>query len=131
MPGPCLSQDEFQAYLDAFNAGDEAGYRRFYADDVVLVLAGRRELTGAQAIVDFYKGVAASARRRIAVNRLIIGEDGVAAELESTFTALEDLPDLLSRPLKAGESYHHVTFVLYDVEDGRFTRIRSARYMNS
>ena len=125
-----MRREAFQAYLDAFNAGDEAGYRRFYAEDVVLVLGGRRELSGAQAIVDFYKGVTATSRRVIRLIRLIIGEDGLAAEMESVFTALVDLPDLLSRPLKAGETFRHVTFVLYDVADGRFTRIRSARYQS-
>ncbi len=127
---PCMTEAEFRAYLDAFNAGDEAGYRRFYAEDVVLVLGGRRELKGPQAIIDFYKDVTATSSRRIALNRLIVSEDGIAAELESTFTALADLPDLLARPLKAGETYHHVTFVLYDVAGGQFTRIRSARYQS-
>ncbi len=72
--------------------------------------------------------VKGGSRRTIRIRRLIIGQDGIAAELESTFLALVDLPDLFSRPVRAGESYHHVTFVLYDVADSRFTRIRSARY---
>ena len=125
---PCMTPEAFQAYLDAFNADDYAGFRGYYADDVLLVLGGKRELKGAQTIIDFYKGVKAQTSRQIKAVRVIIGEDGIAAELASTFTALEDIPDLLAKPLKKGESYSHVTFALYDVKDGKFTRIRSARY---
>src|SRR5271167_3165771 len=127
---PCMTEAHFRAYLDAFNRDDYAGFRKYYADDVLLVLGGARELRGAQAIIDFYKVVKAKTRRQIAVNTLVIGEHGIAAELSSTFVALEDIPDLLAKPLKRGESYSHVTFALYEVENGQFTRIRSARYMS-
>ena len=46
------------------NVGD------WYAEDVVLVIAGKRELRGRQAIFDFYKVVKAQTTRTIQVNRL-------------------------------------------------------------
>jgi ketosteroid isomerase-like protein len=124
----CMTEADFRAYLDAFNRDDYSGFRKYYADDVLLVLGGKRELKGAETIIEFYRGVKGKTHRLIAANRVIIGVDGIAAELASTFTALEDVPDLLAVPLKKGESYSHVTFALYDVKDGKFTRIRSARY---
>ena len=99
----CMTAEHFQAYLDAFNRDDYASFSSYYADDVVLVLGGKREIHGRQAIVDFYKPVKAKTRREIVANRVVIGVDGIAAELESTFLALEDIPDLLARPLKKGE----------------------------
>jgi hypothetical protein len=125
-----MTEQEFRAYIDAFNRDDYAGFRGYYDDDVVLVLGGQRELRGAQAIIDFYKDVKGKTRRTIHINRVIMGQDGIAAELESEFLALEDLPDLFARPLKKGETYHHITFALYDLKDDKFTRIRSARYQS-
>ena len=129
---PAITETAFRDYIAAFNRDDFDAFTRFYSDDIVLVLGGKRELRGRQAIIDFYKTVKALTHRQIVVNRLIIGSDGLAAELESTFTALEDLPEgMLQRPLKRGETYHHVTFALYDIKDGRYTRIRSARYQST
>ena len=128
MPDLCMSEADFRAYLDAFNRDDYAGFSNYYAEDVTLVLGGRREIRGRQAIIDFYKPVKAKTRREIVANRVVIGVDAIAAELDSTFLALEDIPDLLARPLKQGETLHQITFALYEVKDGQFTRIRSARY---
>jgi hypothetical protein len=130
MPELCMTPEHFQAYLDAFNRDDFEIFSRYYAEDVVLVLGGKREIRGRQAIIDFYKPVKAKTRRQIVANRVVIGVDGIAAELESTFVALEDIPDLLARPLKKGETHHQVTFALYEVNNGLFTRIRSARYQS-
>ena len=129
---PAITEEAFRAYIAAFNRDDYEGFSGRYAEDVVLVLGGKRELRGRQAVIDFYKGVKGATRREIRINRLVIGEDGAAAELESTFTALQDLPEgVLAKALKKGETYHHITFALFDIgADGRFTRIRSARYQS-
>ena len=123
-----MTAADFQRYIDAFNRGDYAGCREFYAPDVVLVQAGGRRLEGPAAIVAFYESLAGKLARQIAVRRVIPGDDALAAELESTFTALQDLPDVLSVPLKAGQSHHHVSFAIYELRRGRFTRIRAALY---
>src|SRR5581483_2141120 len=47
-----VSAQEFAAYIDAFNRGDESVYSRFYAPDVRLVIAGSQEWVGPQAIVE-------------------------------------------------------------------------------
>ena len=48
------------------------------------------------------------------------------AELHSEFLALQDLPEFTVRPMKkAGRIFIH-TFVIYELRDGKFWRIRSA-----
>ena len=120
------SPEGFVAYMDAFNRSDYAAFGDYYADDVVLVIAGARELRGKQAIFDFYKGVKSQTQRVIKVLQVFCDGDGLAAELESEFLALEDVPDFQSGPLKAGDRMYINTFVLYELEGGRYSRIRSA-----
>ena len=50
----------------------------------------------------------------------------VAAELESEFLALEDIPDFTSGPMARGDRLYINSFVFYDLRDGRYARIRSA-----
>jgi ketosteroid isomerase-like protein len=125
--GAGVSAQAFAAYIDAFNRGDEAVYSGFYSPDVRLVIAGNQALVGPRAIVEFYRSVRRQARRTIQVKRVISTPAALAAELESEFTALEDLPDFPAGALRKGDRLQINTVVLYDVRDGQFARIRSAR----
>jgi hypothetical protein len=118
----------FAAYIDAFNRDDYAAFGKYYADDVVLVVAGVRELRGRQAIFDFYKGVKTQTRRTIDIVQVFSDGQGLAAELQSEFLALEDAPDFPTGPLRAGERMRIHTFVLYELSGGRYSRIRSATF---
>jgi len=121
-----LSKEAFATYIDAFNRNDVTTFSEFYAPDVTLVIAGKHELVGRQSIIEFYKLVKAQTPRMIQVNRLISTPEAVAAELQSEFTALEDLPEFIGGPMKKGDRLFINTVVLYDMRDGRFNRIRSA-----
>jgi len=121
----------FAAYIDAFNRDDYAAFGDYYADDVVLIVAGVRELRGRQAIFDFYKGVKAQTRRTIEIVQMFTDGSGLAAELQSEFLALEDAPDFLAGPLRAGDRMRINTFVLYELSAGRYSRIRSATFRRS
>jgi len=125
-PPPVIGVESFKAYIDAFNRGDTETYGKYYADDVVLVIAGKKELRGYQAIFDFYKNVRAGAQRTIQVNKVISSGNHIAVELQSEFVALEDDPNFIAGPMKKGGSIFINTFVLYDLRDGKFARIRSA-----
>ena len=120
--------EAFAAYIEAFNRADYAAFGDYYTDDVVLVIGGTRELRGKQAIFDFYKDVKAKTRRTIRIVQSFAEGDCLAAELESEFLALEDLPDFQGGPLAAGDRMHINTFVLYELEGGRYARIRSATF---
>ncbi|HTY94129.1 MAG TPA: nuclear transport factor 2 family protein [Steroidobacteraceae bacterium] len=123
---PALTAERFGHYIDAFNRNDYGGFADYYSPDVVLVIAGRQELRGRDSIVDFYRDVKARTRRTIRVNRLITAPGAIAAELESEFLALEDLADFTAGPMLKGDRIFINTIALYDLEDGRFRRIRSA-----
>lgn len=124
--GEVLGAEHFAQYIDAFNRDDYAALSEYYAPEVTLVIAGKLQLVGRQAIIDFYKSVKVQTRRTIEVNRVISAPHALAAELQSEFLALKDLPHFAAGPMRKGERIHINTFVLYDLRDGRFTRIRSA-----
>ena len=123
-----MTAEQFSSYIDAFNRDDVAAYGDYYAPDVVLVLAGKTELRGRQAIFDFYKSVKSQTRRTIRVNKFVAAPGHIAVELESEFLALQDLPEFTAGPMLRGGRIFINTFVLYDLCDGKFSRIRSALF---
>ena len=52
----------------------------------------------------------------------------IAAEIRTTLVPLEDWPDFPTGPVVKGEKRESINFAFYDIADGRFTRIRSARF---
>ena len=122
------AERHLHAYMNAFNHGDHALLRQFYADDVVLVIGNGTELRGPQAIIDFYSHLHESTQRTISILRTFPGEDGIAAELESEFLALADAPDFTSGPMQRGDRLYINSFVIYDIQEGRYSRIRAAVY---
>jgi hypothetical protein len=127
-----MTRDEvrsrFDAYIAAFNRADYAAFADYYAADVELVIGSGQVLRGRQAIVEFYRGVKANTQRAIVVIQAIADERGLAAELESEFLALADVPDFPSGPLRKGDRLHIRSFVFYDIHDGKFRRIRAATF---
>jgi predicted ester cyclase len=126
--GSEVSAERFAAYIEAFNRDDYAAFGDFYAPDVQLVIAGKHELRGMQAIFDYYRVVKGQTQRTIQVNRLVTAPNRLAAELQSEFIALEDLPGFIAGPMRKGGRIFINTFVIYELRDGKFTRIRSAQY---
>jgi ketosteroid isomerase-like protein len=125
---PVMSKERFASYIDALNNDNYAALSDYYNDDVVLVTAGKKELHGRQAILDFYEGVKPLTKRTIQINRIITSGSLLAAELQSKFFALQDLPDFTAGPMKKGGCIISDTFVLCNVRDGKFARIRSAEF---
>lgn len=121
-----MSEARFRAYIDAFNRHESAAYGDYYTDDVVLTIAGKTELRGRQAIIDFYANVTSETTRIIQVNKVITAANHLAAELQSEFLALKDVPNFTAGPMKKGGRIFINTFAFYNLRDGRFARIRSA-----
>jgi hypothetical protein len=119
---------EFRGYIAAFNRGDTKAYGAHYADDVILVIADHIELRGRQAIFDFYTGIRAGTERTIEVIDVIARDDRLAAEIVSEFVATRDLPDFPSGPMRAGDRLSVNSFVFYDLEQGKYKRIRAATH---
>lgn len=132
-PGQCFdhhaeAERRLHAYMAAFNSSDYILLQQYYSDDVVLVIGNGTELRGPRAIIDFYSQVKASTQRTIRILRSFPGPEGIAAELESEFLALEDVPDFTSGPMREGDRLYINSFVIYDTRDGRYSRIRAAVY---
>ena len=125
-PGAAMSEEHFAEYIDAFNRADYAAFGSFYDDDVVLDIAGKRELRGRQAIFDFYRTVRSQTRRTIEILNVLGAGNRLAVELQSEFLALEDLPDFTAGSMNKGGRIFINTVVLFELRDGRFVRIRSA-----
>jgi ketosteroid isomerase-like protein len=123
---PAMTPSRFAAYIDAFNRDDYAAFGDYYDENVRLVIAGRKELLGREAIFDYYRAVKAQTQRTIHINNIITAPGQLAAELQSEFLALRDLPDFLAGPMKKGERLFINTFALYELHNGRFAQIRSA-----
>jgi hypothetical protein len=117
----------FEAYLAAFNAADFDGFGAYYADDVQFY-GQAATLTGKQAVLDFYRGVRTRIDERVDLLSFVGDEQMIAAEICTTLVPLEDWPDFPTGPLVRGETRQSVNFAFYDLADGKFTRIRSARF---
>jgi ketosteroid isomerase-like protein len=117
----------FIAYTTAFSAGDGARFGQYYTDDVVLELPSAPRIEGRQGIVDFYSAMFVRVREHLTVNHLVMDDQGIAADVISTFVAHEDAPDFQVRPLRKGESVAVRVFVYYRLREGRICHIRVAR----
>lgn len=118
----------FEAYLAAFNRADFPGFGAYYADDVVF--HGRAaQLASRQAVLDFYRVVRTYLDERVELLRFVGAPAGdrLAAELRTTLIAQRDWPDMPTGPMRAGDRRESTAIIFYDIGNGVFTRIRSAR----
>lgn len=117
----------FDRYVEAFNRSDFDGFGAYYADDVQFEgQAG--QMRGRQAVLDFYRTVKSRMTEVLSVRQFVGVPDRLGVEIETKLQALVDWPEFPTGPLKAGDKIGSISFVFYDIRDGRFTRIRSARY---
>ena len=138
-----------ERYVAAFNAGDTAGYAAFYAPGVVLVNGAGEELRGPQAITAFYAALRGQVSRELVVEGTVEGADirrgsptfgrWAGVELDAVnrrmfwvpegfahgFVALEDGVAVGSVVLNRGDRFHLRSMALYEIENGRFTRIQA------
>lgn len=128
-PAPAgLPRERYEQYVGWFNENDPR-FLEFYHPDVVLEL-GNTTLEGANAIRDFYAQVKEHIKETVTINHYISDATGVAAEIPTEFRVFKDWPEpnYFKRPLKAGEVMRVISFGLYWMEDGKFRRIKAARY---
>lgn len=116
----------FKEYSQAFSNADIERFSRYYNDDVVCELAAYT-LNGKQGIVDFYREMFKTVRESLTLNRLIADDDGIAADISTQFTALEDAPTFSVAPVKQGECIRGRLFVHYTLRGGKISRIKVAR----
>jgi hypothetical protein len=128
MLGPSPGQQAaYFAYAAAFSNADMERASRFYTEDCTLELGSVPPLIGRQAIVDFYTAMFPKVRETLLVHQMVMDEDGIAVDVTSTFTAIEDAPDFVVAPLAKGQSVSVPVFVHYALRNGRICRIKVAR----
>lgn len=121
------SRPWFEAYLAAFNRGDFDGFSAYYAPDVRFQgQAG--SFDSAEAVVDFYRMVRSRLDETVELLSFVAAPGRIAAELRTTLVGRVDWPDFPTGPLLAGQRRASVNFAMYEIANGRFTRIRSARF---
>ena len=121
------SRPWFEAYLKAFNDADFNALGLYYDDDIefygqIFTGKGRESLLMYHRLLDTRLDEQTEARSFIGSPALC------AVELRMTLHAREDWPDFPTGPIAAGTSRSSSAFVFYDIRDGRFARIRSARF---
>ena len=114
-------------YFAAFNRGDFPGFSKYYAEDVIFEGRGRSFRSRGE-ILYFYTEVKKRLRETITLREVIVGEQGIAAEVETELYAFEDWPELATGAIKKGQTLHSQNFIWYEVKHGKFVHIRSARY---
>jgi len=121
-----MTKDDFLRYIDHFNNKRYDQIVPYYAEDVEIQLPNIT-LRGPQGIVSFYTDFHTCVHEHVDVKYLVTDENAVAAEMYTEFECFRDYPNA-ALPFKMGETRRLLNFVHYDLEDGRFKRIRVARY---
>jgi hypothetical protein len=98
--GTLEQRQAFREYTQAFSNADFDRFTQYYNDDVVCELSSGITLRG---------------------------KDGIAADITTQFTAIEDAPNFVVGPLKKGEYIRGRVFVHYALRDGKISRISVAR----
>ncbi len=123
-----MTKQEFAKYIAAFNDNDFPGFTAYYAENVLLEL-GARQIHGRAGIEAFYRDVKSKIKETLVIRQVVADEEGVATELDTTFEALQDWPDFIAGPMEKGDVIRIVSFVMYRIERGKFSHIRSARFL--
>lgn len=123
-----MTEDDFRRYVAAFNGNDFDGFGQFYAADVVFELGAMKRIDGRDNILAFYREVKAHIVEVVEPLEVIVAPTRVAMYCRTTFETFKDWPDFEIWPTKAGDVRVVETIAFYEVENGRFTHIRSARF---
>ncbi len=123
-----MNEADFRSYIAAFNARDFAGFSKYYADDVEFNLGDRKQIIGAQGIVDFYTGVFDHIQEELEVVDLIVAPDGAALHSRTKFTTIKDWPDFEIWPTVKGDVRLVESINMYRTSGGKIVQIKSGRY---
>lgn len=124
--GP-LTRDEYQRYLDLFNANDPS-FIEFYHPDVQFEL-GTTQMQGAETIRDFYANVKTYIKEEVTCTEYVANDTTVAVEIPTRFECIRDWEDSFwGVPLKKGQVLSIITFGFYRMQDRKFAGIKTARY---
>jgi hypothetical protein len=117
----------FLAYTRAFSEGEFDIFAGYYTDDVILELGSVPPIKGKDGIIGYYRKMFQEVRENLKINRLVADDDGIAADITASFTAVKDAPGFVVIPLKKGESASLHVLVYYTLRNGLISHIQVAR----
>ena len=126
-----MNEDDFRAYIAAFNARDFAGFSKYYADNVEFNLGDRKQIIGPQGIVDFYTGVFDHIAEELEIKELIVAPNGAALHSRTKFTTIKDWPDFELWPTMKGDVRVVESINMYITRGGKIAKILSGRYSST
>jgi hypothetical protein len=124
--GSLEQRQAFFEYTRAFSNAEFDKFSQYYTDDVRCEL-GSMVLEGRDGIVNFYRGMFQKVRENLTLHNLVADDNGLAADVTTQFTAIEDAPDFVVGALKKGEYIRGRVFVYYTLRNGKIAHIRVAR----
>ena len=120
------SQEDLQNYLDHFNNRRYEEQIAYYAPDVAYSV-GDQSFTNPQQIADFYSDFHEYVKEHVEIAAFAMTGDTVAVVMPTTFEAFKaynkhgfDFPK--------GMFVNAVSFIFYELKDGKIYRIRVASY---
>jgi len=124
-----MSRARFDQYVAFYNAGNP-DFARFYADDIVM--ESSPSIIGKEAIVEFVQGLRSYLTETIRVENYAAGTDTVTVQVltEMRFrrpTPVTALGGLFGRSVRPGQVLRQRGLVIYGLNRGRFSYIRSGR----
>jgi limonene-1,2-epoxide hydrolase len=123
-----MNAEDYRDYIACFNRDDFEGFGKYYHDDVVFELGGKKRIVGRENILDFYRGVKAKVRETLEILSVAAGDDALAVHVRTDFHGLEDWPDFIAGRLMKGETIRIESLGYYYLEDGKIARILGARF---
>ena len=125
--GTLEQRQAFNEYTKAFSNADFDRFSQYYNDDVTCELGSGITLRGKDGILNFYREMFKTVRENLTIHRFVADENGIAADVTTQFTAIEDAPNFVVGPLKKGECIRGRVFVHYVLRDGKISKISVAR----
>jgi len=125
--GSVEQRQAFREYTQAFSNADFDRFTQYYDDDVICELGSGITLRGKDGIAHFYREMFKTVRENLTVHQVVADDSGIAADITTQFTAIEEAPNFVVGPLKKGEYIRGRVFVHYALRDGKISRISVAR----
>ena len=124
-----MTHEQYDAYLAAFNAGDDS-FADYYDDDVVFYHAPMfGTLRGKQAIVDFYRDIRTRIEETVTATTVVVDNDKgiIAAELSTRLVAKQPGVAMPSGNLDVGDAIISDGTVYYTLKNGKIAVIRGSK----
>jgi hypothetical protein len=126
-----MNRDDYDRYVEAFNARDYDGVFDFYVENPDMTFFGV-EIRSRDDLKDFYRFLHSYVKESVRVERFANSEEMTAVEAIVRLEAFEDLTrealdargyDQLF-PIAKGEVQEMLQFIHYHLRDGKIERVR-------